>query len=76
MFCNYVLSIVFDYLTVSDLSLFFLIFCYVSMVILIRRGLCCWVYNLFLYTPGTCVTIFNIRGLPTAKKINPKVAYI
>ena len=41
----------------------------------ISGKLSCWVYVLFLYSPGTCVTIFSIGGLPTAKEIAPKVAY-
>ena len=34
----------------------------------ISGKLSCCVYVLFLYSPGTCVTIFSIRGLPTAKR--------
>ena len=41
----------------------------------ISGKLSCCVYVLFLYSPGTCVTIFSIRGLPIAKKIASKVAY-
>ena len=41
----------------------------------ISGKLSCCVYVLFLYSSGTCVTIFSIRGLPTAKKKAPKVAY-
>ena len=41
----------------------------------ISGKLYCCVYVLFLYSPGTWVTIFSIRGLPTAKKKAPKVAY-